>query len=150
MSISAPPVMLLGKHSGAFCCNVVVTRIIASVSWILVVAVSPMPLSLSVSLLHRPHHHPQCFLCCELRTDISRVSRTASARAEQEVSSHQAFCNLPVFRSSQQRAVTEAIFNWRIVYPRIVMPTKSCTMDLKLYQAELEGNSCRCCLGPWR
>ncbi|CAL1157277.1 unnamed protein product [Cladocopium goreaui] len=28
-----------------------------------------------------------------------------------------------------------AIFNWRIVYPRIVMPTKSCTMDLKLYQA---------------
>jgi len=28
-----------------------------------------------------------------------------------------------------------AIFNWRVVYPRIVMPTKSCTMDLKLYQA---------------
>lgn len=28
-----------------------------------------------------------------------------------------------------------AIFNWRIVNPRIVMPTKSCTMDLKLYQA---------------
>ena len=25
-----------------------------------------------------------------------------------------------------------AIFNWRIVYPRIVMPTKSCTMDLML------------------
>eukprot|EP00913_Durusdinium_trenchii_P027571 g25861.t1 len=23
-----------------------------------------------------------------------------------------------------------AIFNWRVVYPRIVMPTKSCTMDL--------------------
>ncbi|CAJ1448425.1 unnamed protein product [Effrenium voratum] len=28
-----------------------------------------------------------------------------------------------------------AIFNWRVVYPRIVMPTKSCTLDLKLYQA---------------
>jgi len=28
-----------------------------------------------------------------------------------------------------------AVYNWRIVYPRIVMPTKSCTMDMKLYQA---------------
>ncbi|CAE8699164.1 unnamed protein product [Polarella glacialis] len=28
-----------------------------------------------------------------------------------------------------------AIYNWRAVFPRIVMPTKSCTMDLKLYQA---------------
>eukprot|EP00933_Yihiella_yeosuensis_P033858 TRINITY_DN27478_c0_g2_i3.p1 TRINITY_DN27478_c0_g2~~TRINITY_DN27478_c0_g2_i3.p1 ORF type:complete len:583 (-),score=160.86 TRINITY_DN27478_c0_g2_i3:112-1860(-) len=28
-----------------------------------------------------------------------------------------------------------AIFNWRFVFPRIVMPTKSCTFDFKLYQA---------------
>jgi len=28
-----------------------------------------------------------------------------------------------------------AIFNWRVVFPRIVMPTQSCTMDMKLYQA---------------
>lgn len=29
----------------------------------------------------------------------------------------------------------DAVFHWRMVFPRIVMPTKSCTMDLKLYQA---------------
>lgn len=28
-----------------------------------------------------------------------------------------------------------AIFNWRVVFPKISTPTKSCTMDLKLYRA---------------
>lgn len=27
-----------------------------------------------------------------------------------------------------------AVFNWRVVFPRIVMPTNACTMDMKLYQ----------------
>jgi len=28
-----------------------------------------------------------------------------------------------------------AVFNWRIVYPNIVMPTKSCTLDMHVYDA---------------
>lgn len=33
-------------------------------------------------------------------------------------------------RKSCYKSRGNAIFNWRVVYPRIVMPTKSCTMDL--------------------
>ena len=61
---------------------------------------------------------------------------TSAPRAPRQDSSEKSGKTWELFCSSScsncSSCSGNAIFNWRIVYPRIVMPTKSCTMDLML------------------